>query len=466
MPEGSGTGDTRIGMYFLYSLVTAAGMLLLGPYFLWKGLRQRKYLGSLRERLGLRLAGGLRAAGNFRAGTIWVHAVSVGEVLAGLPLLRALKQQYPGRRLVVSTTTATGQALARQRASFADAIFYFPLDWRWPARRVLSAVQPGLVIILETEIWPNFLREARKAGVPVVFVNGRLSERSVRRFSRALRLTGGMLRRFLRRVLNDARLYLMQTEDDAARLESLGASPGRIIVTGNMKYDLGQPAANPLAVWLDGELRRSGRRPLLVAGSVLAGEEPAVLEALAAVEEKCPQALLLLAPRKPEQFSVAAQLVERDGHPVIRRSTLSLDRASGGALAREAGQPGSVLLLDTIGELAAVYALADVVFIGGSLVPAGGHNPIEAAVFGKAPVFGPSMHNFQEIVGRFLSGGAAMEVRSGAELGMAWMALLSDLARRERMGRLAREMAERNRGATAATLERLSALLAEQEGQP
>jgi 3-deoxy-D-manno-octulosonic-acid transferase len=447
-------------MYFLYSVLTAAGMLLLTPYFLLKGLRQNKYLGSLSERLGVRLPAGLGAAGGRAPGTIWLHAVSVGEVLAALPLASSLKERFSERRLVVSTTTATGQALARQRASFADAVFYFPLDWPWPVRRALAAVRPALVIVMETEIWPNFLHEARRAGVPVVFVNSRVSERSFRRFSRAVQATGGLLRGFLRRVLSDATLYLAQSKGDAARLEALGAPRESVIVTGNMKYDLAEPGPNALGGWLGAELERSRRGPLLVAGSVLAGEEAAALEALDAVERRWPDALLLLAPRKPERFPAAAALVEQAGRRVVRRSALSLDGASSGALARAPGGPQSVLLLDTIGELAAIYALADAVFIGGSLEPAGGHNPLEAAVFGKVPVFGPSMQNFQEIAARFLSAGAAIEVRSGTELGAAWAGLLEDSVRSERMGRAARGIVEQNRGATAAALERLSALLA------
>ncbi len=447
-------------MYFLYSVLTVAATLVLGPYFVLQSFRHKRYVQNLPERLGFRLPPELGAAGGSGAGAIWIHAVSVGEALAAVPLARALKQRLRNRPLVVSTTTLTGQALVHERMKFADAVFYFPLDWRGPVRRALRAVRPGMVIVFETEIWPNFLREARRAGVPVVFVNGRLSEASFRRFSRALRLSLGMLRGFLRRVLSDGALYLMQSEEDSVRLISLGAPPERVVVTGNMKYDVPVPETNGLVAWLEAEAERSHRRPVLVAGSVIAGEEPAVLEAMAAVDRKWPEALLILAPRKPERFDAAAGLIEQAGRRAVRRSSLVLDGASSSVFACAPGELRSVLLLDTIGELAAVYQLADAVFVGGSLECAGGHNPLEPAALGKVPLFGPSMDNFREIAGGLLRADAAIQVRSGAELGAAWTALLADDGRRNRMGQAARQLVERHRGATAAVLGRVTALLA------
>jgi len=445
--------------YFLYSVFTGVGIFLLSPYFLLKGMRHRKYLQNLPERLAWRFPAGLASRNGAAPGAIWVHAVSVGEVLAAVPLARLLKERFPERRLVISTTTATGQAIARERMHFADAVFYFPLDWRGPVRRALRTVRPGLAIILETEIWPNFLRETRRAGVPVLFVNGRISDRSFARFSRSLRLSGGLLHGFLRSALHDAMLYLTQSPQDSARLIALGAPAERVIVAGNMKYDLAPPSPNSLVKWLGAELARTGRGPLLVAGSIIAGEEAVVLEALAAVEKIWPNALLVLAPRKPERFDTAAAIVEQAGWRVVRRSTLLLESGTA-ALECVPGGPRSVLMLDTIGELAAVYALADVVFIGGSLQPSGGHNPLEPAAVGKAPVFGTAMDNFREIASGLLAADAAIQVRSGGELGAAWIALLSDDGRRARMGSAARKLVEQNRGATAVTLGHVAALLA------
>src|SRR6202162_2410185 len=221
-----------LGMYALYSLLTAAGMLLLSPYFLLRGLIQGKYLSNMPERLGWRFPPELRDRNSPGSPekSIWIHAVSVGEVLAVLPLAEQLKKRFPPRRLVVSTTTITGQKIARERMPFADAVFYFPLDWRGPVMRTLAAARPTAVIIVETEIWPNFLRECRRAGVPVIFVNGRLSERSHRGFRRAIYMSGGALRGFLKRILNDATLFLMQGEQDASRLLDLGADAERVVV--------------------------------------------------------------------------------------------------------------------------------------------------------------------------------------------------------------------------------------------
>jgi 3-deoxy-D-manno-octulosonic-acid transferase len=231
------------------------------------------------------------------------------------------------------------------------------------------------------------------------------------------------------------------------------------MAAGNLKYDLNPAGGSAFADWLEAELGRTSLGPLLVAGSAVAGEEAAVLEAFAMVAEKWPRALLLLAPRKPERFEEALAIVQKAGWRAIRRSALSLGGESA-SIPREApGQRGGVLLLDSLGELAAIYRLADTVFIGGSLVPMGGHNPLESAAYGKAPVFGPSMENFREIAAELLGAGAALEVRSGAELGAAWIALLADDQRRAQMGRAAQELVECHRGATAAAVEHLSGLM-------
>jgi 3-deoxy-D-manno-octulosonic-acid transferase len=439
-------------MYFLYSLVIRAGLLLLAPYFLVRGLRRGRNLRNLPERLGLRFPAELAGSSTDAQGSIWLHSVSVGEVLAALPLARALKEGYPDRPLIVSTTTETGQALACERMKFADAVFYFPLDLPGAMRRTFGAVRPGLIVVMETEIWPNFLRTAREAGAPVVYANGRISDRSFHGFLRWA--PAG----FRRRVFAEGRLYMMQSAEDARRVVELGAPPERVKVTGNLKYDLSVPDENALVRWLRPAMERSKRGPLLVAGSVVAGEERPLLDALALVAARWPDALLVLAPRKPERFAEAAAVIEQAGWPVIRRSELG-EEGSAGALQRGPGGRCSVLLLDSLGELAALYRLADAVFVGGSLVPSGGHNPLEPAAVGKAPMFGPSMENFRDIAAEFLRAGAAVQAGSGAELGAAWTNMLGDDRRRALMGDQARALVERHRGATAATLEQLAGLL-------
>jgi 3-deoxy-D-manno-octulosonic-acid transferase len=440
-------------MYVLYSLLTAAGMVLLSPYLFVRGLIDGKYLGHVRERLGWgfppELRSGRRETRSER--TIWIHAVSVGEVLAAQPLAKRLKERYQQRRLVISTTTATGQRLAHERMQFADAIFYFPLDWKGPVRRALKAVRPEIVIIVETEIWPNFLRECRRAGVPVIFVNGRLSERSFRGFRRAVSFSGGVLRSFLKRILDDATLFLMQGEQDASRLLSLGADEKRVVVAGNLKYDLGEPPESPLSNWLADELTWNRRHPVLVAGSVMANEEVHVLRAFAEVERQFPRALLILAPRKPDRFDEAARIIGESRENLVRRSKITLNGTGSEALCA----PGSVLLLDSVGELASIYRLADAVFVGGSLVPSGGHNILEPAAFSKVPVYGPSMDNFREMAEKFLDADAAVQVNVPEALGAAWIRLLKDDIRAMRMGAAARDLVDRNRGATARVLARI-----------
>jgi 3-deoxy-D-manno-octulosonic-acid transferase len=450
-------------MYALYSLLTAAGMLLLSPYFLIRGLIDGKYLGHVRERLGWGLPPELRSA-RFEypdEGPIWIHAVSVGEVLAAQPLALQLKHRYGRRRLIVSTTTATGQKLARERIHFADAIFYFPLDWKGPVRRALKAVRPAIVIVMETEIWPNFLRECRRSDVPVIFVNGRLSQRSFRGFQRAISLSCGLLRGFLRRILSDATLFLMQGDQDASRLLKLGAESDRVLVTGNLKYDLSDPPESLLSTWIARELSESERHPVLIAGSVLADEEEQVLRAFAEVERQFPRAVLILAPRKPERFDAAARIVGAARRDLVRRSGITLNGARNSILA----QPGSVFLLDSVGELAGIYRLADAVFVGGSLVPGGGHNILEPAAFSKVPVYGPSMDNFREMSAKFLGADAALQVNSAEGLGEAWIGLLKDGVRALRMGVAARSLVEQNRGATARALGRIEQVMDSRGGR-
>jgi 3-deoxy-D-manno-octulosonic-acid transferase len=448
-------------VYFVYSFLMGAAALLLSPYWLAKGLRQRKYLSNVRERLGLSLAS-LDKLPAGRPGAIWIHAVSVGELLSSIGLAKRLKEAHPNRPLVVSTTTITGQALARERMQFADAIFYFPFDWIFCVRRLLLAVRPALVIVLETEIWPNFLRETRRKNIPVLFVSGRISDLSFTRYQRYLAKFGFFLRPFLRDTLANATAFLMQSEKDAERVRALGAPADRVSVSGNLKYDMELPVATPLSSWLESEARRQGRSPIVVAGSVVATEEPLALIAFGVVQGEHPNALLVLAPRKPERFEAAAEFIHESRRKFIRRSQLALTGHSPGATPTGNGsipQDVTVILLDTIGELASVYRLADGAFIGGSLVPSGGHNILEPAAFGKIPVFGPSMENFAEIAARFVAADAAIQVESPEDAGVAWIELLRNPERRQKMGENAKHLVDTSRGATDRALAEISKYL-------
>jgi 3-deoxy-D-manno-octulosonic-acid transferase len=448
-------------VYFVYSFLMGVAALLLLPYWLIKGLRHGKYLSNLRERLGLSFAA-LDKLPADRPGAIWIHAVSVGELLSTIGLAKRLKEAYPNRPLVVSTTTITGQSLARERLQFADALFYFPLDWSFSVRRVLRAVRPSLVIVLETEIWPNFLRETHSQNIPVLFVSGRISERSFARYQRYLAKFGFFLRPFLRAALGDASAFLMQSEKDAERIRALGAPAERVSVSGNLKYDMELPTATPLSSWLEAEARRQGRSPIVIAGSVVATEEALALIAFGVVQGEHPNALLVLAPRKPEHFEAAAEFIHESRRKFIRRSELTLTghaqdvpAATNGTISRDV----TVILLDSIGELASLYRLADGAFVGGSLVPSGGHNILEPAAFGKIPVFGPSMENFAEIAARFVSADAAIQVESPEDAGVAWIELLRNPDRRRKMGENAKRLIDNSRGATDRALAEIAKFL-------
>jgi 3-deoxy-D-manno-octulosonic-acid transferase len=457
-------------MYFFYRILTAIGMLMLAPYYAFRGWRRGEPARTLRERLGwvdaeLAARADICAkqaaeAAEGRLGAIWIHAVSVGEVLAAAPLVVALKKRFPSRCVFVSTTTETGQRLARERLAQAEGVFYFPLDWVVAVRRALRTVRPALTIVMETEVWPNFLREARGAGVPVLFANARISTRSFARFKRWEWLIGP----FFARAMRDADLFLAQTPEDAARLVSMGAPSNegdeRVQVTGNLKYDAEPPRAGRFCEWLAAEIERQERWPVLVAGSVVAEEEQAVLAAYDVVQRKWRHALLILAPRKPDRFDAAAAIAAAGGWNVVRRSRL--DPSS--ELASKLDESADVLVLDSIGELAALYGLADAAFVGGSLVPSGGHNILEPAWFGKPPVFGPSMENFRDMAAQFVSAQAGVQVNSGEHLGRVWVQLIENDALRKKTGEAARALAERNRGATGRVIERIAAVL-EGDGQ-
>jgi 3-deoxy-D-manno-octulosonic-acid transferase len=437
-------------MYFFYRIFTAAAMIFLAPYYVLRGWRRGEPAQAFRERLGSvpqEIAMRTSQAAATGANAIWIHAVSVGEVLAAKPLIDGLKLRFPSRPIFVSTTTETGQRLARERLSGADGMFYFPLDWVVPVRRALGNIRPSVVIVMETEIWPNFLREARRKNIPVVFANARISQKSFARFKRWEFLIGP----FFSETLQDAALFLPQTPEDATRLASMGASAQQMEVMGNLKYDAEPPQLSPFGSWLEQQIRQQERWPVIVAGSVVEGEEDAVVAAYDMVQRQWRRTLLILAPRKPDRFDAATAVSKEGGWRVIRRTEIDV------AVPLDEGV--DVLLLDSIGELAALYAVADATFVGGSLVPSGGHNILEPAWFAQPPVFGNSMENFQDMADQFLDGHAGVQVASAESLGKVWVQLIQDSVMRERMGKAARAIAERNRGTAKRTLDRIAPLI-------
>lgn len=420
-------------MYFLYSLMLGMALALLGPLLLLFPNKRNRYMHSLGQRLG----SVPRRVQQAETGAIWVHAVSVGEVLAVEPLVAELRRRFPQRKVLISTTTRTGQELARLRYG-EENVFYFPLDFAFACRRVLRAIKPALVVIAETEIWPNFLREARRAGARLAFVNGRLSDRSFRGYRR--------LRGLLRRALAPVDLFLMQSEEDVKRMRAVGAREDRVQAGGNLKFDLPLPKRPDFLPDLE---RVAQSAPIIVAGSTLAGEEEQVLEAVSTARSvKGRKPVLVLAPRHPERFEeVARLLAKRDVHFIRRRQ-----------LAEAGGRP-DVVLLDTLGELAGVYAVATLAFVGGSLVPKGGHNPIEPAFWGKPVLFGPSMENFRSMAEALVKAGAAFQVNSAEAMGLVLATLLASPEACERAGAAARAVVESERGASVRCADQLAALL-------
>ena len=414
-------------------------MLITLPYWIYKILRHGKYRAGLLDRLGrvpARLGGS-----NTAERVIWIHAVSVGEVIAVAGLVAEMRRNFPSHRLCVSTTTDTGQQLARKRFG-EENVFYFPLDFAFAIRPYLRALRPELVVLAETEFWPNFLRLAHGSGARIVVVNARISDRSWPSYKR--------FQWVWRRVLAQVDMFLAQTEEDRMRLQSIGVEASFVQVTGNLKFDGNVPAPSAIVENLQAGFAQEGAGPILVCGSTVESEESPLLRVFGTVKAAHPGAVMILAPRHPERFDEVANLLEESSLPWRRRSQFH-----GEALA------GGVLLVDSIGELAAIYALADVAFVGGSLVPRGGHNIIEPAQHGVAIVVGNHTENFRDIISLFKSRDA-VRITDLATLPATILELLANDNDSERraLGRRAADTVRSQTGATARTLAALQSLLA------
>jgi 3-deoxy-D-manno-octulosonic-acid transferase len=416
----------------IYTAGLAAAVALYTPVALGRRITRGVPLNAL-ARLGYRQ--GAPSAG--RQG--WVHAVSVGEAITAAPLLEGLRRLAPDLPLVVTTVTETGARVVRDRFAGLATHRFFPLDLPGAARRVIGAINPAFVIVMETELWPNVLGQLAAAGVPSMIANGRISDRSFRRYR--------LIREFMRTVLGHVSVLAMQSDEDARRIIALGASPERVHVTGNLKTEAAPDPAGTADLWRRLLGLEAGQR-LWIAGSTHHGEEEAVLEAHAQARVTDPQLILVVAPRHPERAPDVERLVRGRGWRVVRRS----------ALATRLDQD-AVLVVDTVGELAGLYAVADVVFVGGSLVPAGGHNVLEPALRRKPVLFGPHTENFREATALLVGRGAGLVVHNPAELGDELGRLLADPARRARMGTAGYEAMASRHGAVSRTLELVERVL-------
>lgn len=434
---------------FFYNLALLTALAAGSPWWLWRTATTEKYREGLWQRLG-KVPAWLKSEGRRRP-VIWLHAVSVGEVLAVSRLVGELDRIFPEFELLISTTTRTGQALAGERFG-ENRVFYCPLDLPWAVRAYLTALRPRMLILAETEFWPNLLNSCFRGQIPVAVVNARISDRSWPRYR--------MLRRLWEPLLAQVSRGLAQSETDAKRLKAIGCRPDRVTVSGNLKFDVRAAqeaeATKLLKNWANG-LR------FIVAGSTLEGEEAALLEAWPKLLKVDPQLAMVLAPRHPERFGAVAALLERSGIPWVRRSEWKTGSVWKAGSSPKPINPGQVILLDTIGELASVYSLAAVAFVGGSLIPSGGHNPLEPAQFGVPIVMGPHYANFRAITDD-LRAHDGIRIATKQDLTRTLADLLEDSAAAAAMGNRARQVFEEQAGATERTVHALEILLA--NGQP
>ena len=430
-------------MYFVYSLLLTLGFIILLPRFAIDAWRNGKYVTGLRQRLG-----DLPAINSNGKPVIWLHCVSVGEAQAAQSLVREIRKRFPNLALVISTTTVTGQRVAGEIfRDQAAAVFYFPIDWAWTVRRVLNKLQPAAILVMETELWPRLFSVARQRDIPVALLNGRISDKSFGRYKR--------VRPFIRRVLNDLTLAVMQTQQDAARIHELGMSADRMSIAGNVKFDtLSAPSDSAVENEVRDRFGLNDAGPLIVAASTHDPEERIVIEALRNVRQAHPSARLLIAPRHPERFEEVAFLLANSEFSSARRSA---PRSAEDVCA-------DVILMDSIGELRAVYPLAEVAFVGGSIVPHGGHSVIEPGAQGVCTVTGPHTQNFSAVTQALLAENALIQLRQtdepATELARVLTELLTDESSRCAIAERAKAVCDRNRGATDRTIELISPLLA------
>ena len=417
-------------VYLLYDLILYVSALFLVPYYLYRGVRYGKTRRGIRERLGAYAQDLLLLLEGRQV--IWVHAVSVGETRAAIPLLKAVRERYPEALLLLSNVTETGRAIATD-VSEIDAYIFFPFDLSWIVRKALKIIRPSIIILVETEIWPNFVLEARRQNIPLVLVNGRISDRSFPRYRMAGRL--------LEPVLDSISDYCMQSEQDSRRIRHLGAAEGRVRVTGNLKFDMQPPSIDDTNLEsLKSELKLSTNACVWVAGSTHDGEETQLVDVYQKLRKVCPDLLLVLVPRHPERCRQVYDELTKAGFIVTLRSTL--------ATMNRTLQPGEVMVVDTLGEMLKLYALSNLVFVGGSLVPTGGHNLLEPSAAGLPVLFGPHIFNFADIADQLISAQAAIQTPTKEHLQIALESLLENPERCAQMGANGQTVVEENRGST------------------
>ncbi len=415
----------------MYNIFSAIALLLYLPFLLLKKGPEDKN-NFLRERLGI---------SHYTKTDIWVHAVSVGEVIACVPFLKRLKKEFPGKRIVLSTTTYTGQKVARERFPEADRVMYIPCDTGLCVSRVVNSLKPEIFITIETELWPALFRTLKKSGSKIIILNGRISNKSFKGYKRL-----GFL---MKNLLSYVDFFYMQGKTDAERIMAIGADKYKVDVMGNFKFDISFNVSNSLR-WLE---NIKGR--ILLAASTHKGEEEIILDAYETTKQNYPDLKLILAPRHPERFNEVDDILRKRNLNFIRRTMISQQSAVSNQQSDAGAQhaaPFDIILLDTIGELSMVFSKATIAFIGGSLVPLGGHNILEPAYWAKPIIFGPYMDNFA-IAGEFLLRSAALQVKDAGDIAISVKELLDNHKKAAKMGQNAKTIIEENAGAVKKAIE-------------
>jgi len=424
-------------IYFIYNTLLYSISIIASPYFLGKLVFTKKYRMGLSQRFG-KLPQSLMADGK----SVWIHAVSVGEVAAAMPFIDEFRKAFPDYRILLSTVTATGNQFAKKIKNI-DGLFFFPFDYSFAVKKAIAHISPNIFITFETEIWPNFLKSAQDMNIPCILINGRISPDSFKHYKKT--------KFFFKHILKNFSAFCMQTEQDRTRILELGAEKRKVRVTGNTKFDA--LVSNEENTDIKNKfIKNFGIKEndrVIIAGSTHKGEEEKVLDAFQYICQKVSNVLLILAPRHPERFGEVTKLLKDRNIDYILRSTLDKTK-------REKQQ---VIILDTIGELSKLYTIADVVFIGGSLVPSGGHNVIEPASLGKPVVFGPYMYNFTESAKLLLECKGAIQIPNGAGLTACLLKLVLNPEYAEQIGGIAKRAVQENKGASKRNLEIISGFL-------
>jgi 3-deoxy-D-manno-octulosonic-acid transferase len=416
----------------IYNIITIASIPFLLPFFLYRVLFDPSYRKGTGNRLGV-LPEEIKNGVDDGIRRYWFHAVSVGEVMAAAPLVKIFKDRHPASIIIFSTVTDTGNRTARGQIPEIDHLIYFPFDLFWIVRRVVMAMRPRLFIFFETEIWPNLLLHLKSEGIPSVMINGRISDRSFGRYK--------LVRKALKGVLGSVALFLMQTEKDREKIVALGANPYKVFNTGNTKYD----RALELIMREKGcgltraDLNIPDGSVVLVAGSTHQGEEEILIDVFRRILAGYPDAVMIIAPRHLDRLGKIEALIASSGHTFFRRSKPGEGLEAKG---------GTIIILDTIGELSNLYKISTIAFVGGSLVPVGGHNILEPAAHGRPVIFGPYMDNFHEIATLIAGRGGAVQAQDRDDLYIKIDKLLSDRDSLERTGREAKRFVMENSGAT------------------